>query len=248
VDYTITVADTGQTPYAGVTVADDLTGVLGAATYDGDAAATIGTVSYAAPALTWTGDLTPGGTATITYSVTVDNPETGGTSLVNTVTSAAPGSSCPPGSDSPPCAVTTAVITGPLTMTAPATAALGAGPVGGTITASLGTVAVTDGRGFGADWAAAVSASDFTTGGGTPAETIPAGDATYDITGLATATGPATFGYTPQTDLSPNPQDIVNATGVDGNTAVTWNPLIQVTIPGGAIGGTYTGTIVHSVT
>ena len=124
---------------------------------------------------------------------------------------------------------------------------LGAGPPGATIAASLGTVAVTDGRGFGADWAAAVSASDFTTGGGSPAETIPAGDALYDITGLTTATGPATFGYVPQTDLSPNPQDVVNATNVDGNTTVTWNPLIQVTVPGGAIGGTYTGTIVHSV-
>ncbi len=144
--------------------------------------------------------------------------------------------------------MTTGVISGPLTMTAPATAALGDGQPGATITSSLGTVEVTDGRGFGADWAATVSSSNFTTAGGSPAETIPAGDAFYDITGLATATGPATFGYTPQTDLSPNPQDIVNATNVDGNTAVTWNPLIQITIPGGAIGGTYTGTIVHSVT
>ena len=248
VDYTITITDTGQTPYTGAAVTDDLTGVLGAAAYDNNAAATAGTVSYAAPALTWAGDLTPGGTATITYSVTVTNPATGGASLVNTVTSTAPGSSCPPGNSSPQCTVTAAVISGPLTMTAPATAALGDGQPGATITSSLGTVAVTDGRGFGADWAATASSSNFTTAGGRPAETIPAGNAFYDITALATATGPATFGYTPQTDLSPNPQDIVNATNVDGNTAVTWNPLIQITIPGGAIGGTYTGTIVHSVT
>jgi len=91
VDYTITVADTGQTPYTGATVTDDLSGVLSAAAYNGDAAATIGTVSYASPALTWTGNLVPGDTATITYSVTIKNPETGGTSLTHTVTSAAAG-------------------------------------------------------------------------------------------------------------------------------------------------------------
>jgi uncharacterized repeat protein (TIGR01451 family) len=248
VHYTITVADTGQTPYAGATVTDDLAGVLGAAAYNDNATATTGTVAYASPTLTWTGGLAPGDTATITYSVTVDNPETGGTSLVNTATSAAPGSTCPPETDSPACAVTTAVITGPLSMTAPASAALGSGAPGTTISSSLGTVGVTDGRGFGADWAASVSSSDFTTGAGSPAETIPAGDALYDIAGLTTATGPATFGYTPQINLSANPQDIVSATNVDGNTAVTWNPVIGVAVPGGAIGGTYSGTIVHSVT
>jgi hypothetical protein len=93
-----------------------------------------------------------------------------------------------------------------------------------------------------------VSSSSFTTGVGAPAETIPVGNALYDISGLATATGPATFGYVPQTDLSHNPQDVVNATSVDGNTAVTWDPVIQIAVPGGAIGGTYSGTIVHSVT
>ena len=38
--YTITVADTGQTRYAGATVTDDLTSVLADAAYNGDAAAT----------------------------------------------------------------------------------------------------------------------------------------------------------------------------------------------------------------
>ena len=177
-DYTITVADTGETPYTGATVTDDLTGVLGAAAYNGDAAATIGTVSYASPVLTWTGDLTPGDTATITYSVTIDNPETGGTTLTNTVTSAAVGSSCPTGTSGGQCTVTTGVISGPLSITAPASAALGSGPPGGTIGSSLGTVQVTDGRGFGADWTASVSSSDFSIEGGGPAETIPVGDAT----------------------------------------------------------------------
>ena len=92
--YTITVTDTGQTPYTGAVVTDDLTGLLDDAAYGADAAATSGVVSYASPVLTWTGNLTPGQAATITYTVTVDNPETGDNILTNTVTSAAPGSNC----------------------------------------------------------------------------------------------------------------------------------------------------------
>jgi hypothetical protein len=34
---------------------------------------------------------------------------------------------------------------------------------------------------------------------------------------------------------------------VDGNTTVTWSPVIAVAVPGGAIGGAYSATIVHSV-
>ena len=70
--------------------------MLDDAAYDNDAAATgTGTVGYASPVLTWTGNLTPGQAATITYSVTVNNPDTGDKILTNTVTSAAPGSNCP---------------------------------------------------------------------------------------------------------------------------------------------------------
>ena len=133
--------------------------------------------------------------------------------------------------------MTTGVISGPLSMTAPASAALGSGPPGGTIGSSLGTVQVTDGRGFGADWTASVSAGDFSIAGGGPAETIPVSDASYAISALTTATGPATFGYVPEVGLSQNPQDVVNATNVGGNTTVTWDPVVQVAVPGGAIGG-----------
>ena len=47
--YTITVADTGQTPYTGATVTDDLTGVLDDAAYNGDATATTGTALLRQP-------------------------------------------------------------------------------------------------------------------------------------------------------------------------------------------------------
>ena len=248
VQYTITVADTGQTPYTAATVTDDLTGVLGDAAYNGNAAATTGTVSYTSPVLTWAGDLSPGGTATITYPVTVNDPDTGNDLLVNAVTSAAPGSTCPAsGTGGSACSVTVGIIAGPLTITAPVNANLGLAPPGGSVSASLGPVQVTDDRGFGADWTASVSSTDFSTGGGSPVETIPAGDATYTITGLATATGPAAFTSVTTVNLSGSPQAVVGATNVEGNTAVTWDPEIRIAVPAGAIGGTYSATITHSV-
>jgi len=247
VTYTVTVTDTGQTPYTGATATDDLTGVLGDAAYNGDAAATAGTVSFASPNLTWTGNLTPGQAATITYSVTVNNPDTGPGSMSNTVTSAAPGSTCPAASPGPDCAVTVAVVAGPLTITVPATASLGSGPPGGTIGSGLGTVQVTDDRGFGADWTATVSSTSFATGAGTEAETIPVADAQYLIAALAEAVGPATFTPVPAIQLSTSPQAVVSATNVAGNTTVSWDPTIQVSVPATAIGGDYTATITHSV-
>ena len=125
VGYTITVDNTGQTPYTGASVTDSLTGVLGDAAYNNNAAASTGTVSYASPVLTWTGDLATGQTATITYSVTVNNPDTGGQVLSNTAVSAATGSTCPSGSTSPGCAATVTIVSGVLAMTAPASASLG---------------------------------------------------------------------------------------------------------------------------
>ena len=247
VGYTITVHDTGQTPYTAATVTDSLGGVLGDAAYNRDATATSGTVSYASPTLTWTGDLAPGDTATITYTVTVNNPDTGGGALSNTVTSTAAGSTCPAGPAAPGCSVTVAVVAGPLSITVPATAALGSAPPGGTLGSGLGTVQVTDDRGFGADWTATVSSTGFATGTGTEAETIPAQDAQYAITALAEATGPAVFTPVPAIQLSASPQAVVSATNVAGNTAVSWDPTIAVSVPATAVGGDYTATITHSV-
>ena len=247
VGYTITVDNTGETPYLGASVTDSLTGVLGDAAYNNNAVASTGTVSYASPVLTWTGDLATGQTATITYTVTVANPDTGSRVLANTAVSAATGSTCPSGSTNPGCTATVTVISGVLSITAPASASLGSADPGGTISANLGTVQVTDGRGFGAGWTATVATTAFTTGRGTPPEIIPAGNASYAISALSQTTGSATFTFVPLTNLRITPRAVVTATNVAGNTSATWNPLINIRVPASAIGGTYTATITHSV-
>ncbi|MDP9074136.1 MAG: DUF11 domain-containing protein, partial [Actinomycetota bacterium] len=103
VGYTIVVTNSGQTAYSGVVVDDSLQGVLADAAYNGDAVAGTGALHFAAPALAWTGDLPIGASVTIRYSITVLDPGTGDKLITNTVTSAAPGSSCPPGGPMPAC-------------------------------------------------------------------------------------------------------------------------------------------------
>ncbi|GAA1267183.1 hypothetical protein Psi02_08950 [Planotetraspora silvatica] len=145
--------------------------------------------------------------------------------------------------------ITTFTITaGALTITAPPTANLGTVASGATsVSAQLGTVTVTDTRGLlVATWTATVSSTAFTTGGGTPAETI-ANTAVNYSPGTATATsGLATF--TPGTaGTLGTPRTAFTATlGVSNNSA-SWNPTVSVAIPAAAVAGTYTGTITHSV-
>ncbi len=76
--------------------------MLDDAAYNSDAAATAGTVVVlASPNLTWTGNLAAGATATITFSVTVNNPDTGNKILASTITSATAGSNCAAGQHRP---------------------------------------------------------------------------------------------------------------------------------------------------
>ena len=150
-----------------------------------------------------------------------------------------------PGGD-PATTVTFAVTGGALTMTAPASANLGSGTPGTTISGALGTVTVTDNRAALADyWGATVASTSFTTGGGTGPETIPASAATY-TPGTITSTGTITTnGFT--LALSSIARTVVAGTSGSGDNAASWNPTIGVAVPSGAIGGTYTGTLTQSV-
>ncbi|SEQ02268.1 DUF7507 domain-containing protein [Lentzea albida] len=107
VTYTIKVTNTGQTVQTGASFTDDLTQVLDDARYNDDAQATIGAVALVWPRLEWKGDLPIGATATITYTVTVKNPNPGDKRLNNKITSDTPGTNCPPGSKDPSCSTET---------------------------------------------------------------------------------------------------------------------------------------------
>ena len=110
ITYTITATDTGQTPYTGATFTDSLSGVLDDAAYNNNATATSGSLTYTAPNLAWTGNLNPGNTATITYTITISNPDTSDQALVNTITSTTAGSNCPTGSTDPGCTATVVTV------------------------------------------------------------------------------------------------------------------------------------------
>lgn len=103
VTYTVKVTSTGTGNFTAQTPAsfsDDLSQVTDDATYNGDAAVSYSGSSTAdAPAvdgntLTWSGPLAAGEVATITYSFTVNDPDTGDKHLENAVTPTGPGGTC----------------------------------------------------------------------------------------------------------------------------------------------------------
>lgn len=149
---------------------------------------------------------------------------------------------------------TTFVVSGgALSITVPAsTVTLGTAAPGGTITSQLGAVQVTDLRALlTAAWGATVTSTSFTTGGGTPAETVPNTAVAY-WSGIATATtGTATF--TPGEAAANNAvalgasQPAYSASAGVGDNSATWNPTLIVSVPAQAVAGTYSGTVTHSV-
>ncbi|MGW4378291.1 DUF6923 family protein [Kitasatospora sp. NPDC004531] len=105
VTYTVTVTNTGQADFTAAdpaTFTDDLTDVLDDATYNNDA--TNG-ATLNGHTLSWSGPLAAGASTTITYSVTVNNPDTGNRKLTN-LAAPGPNGSCTTAAD---CTTTTTV-------------------------------------------------------------------------------------------------------------------------------------------
>lgn len=151
---------------------------------------------------------------------------------------------------------TTATFTlsaGALSVSAPASAALGSGATGSaSLGAQLGAVSVTDARGaLLGSWTASASSTDFTTGTATADETIGKANAAY-WSGAATASS-GTAVFLPGQAAALNAQDMstartaFSASGTVGNNSASWNPTVTVTIPSAAVAGTYSATITHSV-
>ena len=149
--------------------------------------------------------------------------------------------------------VTFTVTTGTLTITAPATIPLGSGAPGTTISGPVGPVTVTDNRALlSAAWTATASATAWTTGAASPAETIPVSRVGYAVgsittTGTITATGTNRPAGPAAGDLSGAPQAVVTGTAGVGDNTAGWDPAISVAVPAFAVGGIYTGTLTQSV-
>ncbi|WP_428964910.1 hypothetical protein [Micromonospora fluostatini] len=142
--------------------------------------------------------------------------------------------------------------TGGLSITVPATANIGHGIEGASVSGLLGPVTVLDQRSsLTPNWTASVISTDFVTGGGSSGETIPNINVSY-WSGPATATS-GTGTFTPG-QPGPGDQQIINVprtafskTGGSGNNFATWNPTLVVNIPPSTVQGTYRGTVTHSV-
>jgi hypothetical protein len=115
---------------------------------------------------------------------------------------------------------------------------------GGTISGSLGQVQVNDARSAaaGSGWVVTVISTAFTPPSG---PTIAASAVGYTA-GAITKTGTATFTANNPADLT-GAVAAVTATGITGDNSATWNPTINVAVPGGTVANVYSATITHSV-
>ena len=146
---------------------------------------------------------------------------------------------------------TTAMITitgGSLSITVPADAGnLGTRTNtvgGGTISGPLGQVQVNDARSAvaGSGWVASVISTAFTP----PTGTAIAASAVSYTAGPITKVGTATYTANNPGNLT-GVAPAVTATGITGDNSATWNPTINVAVPGGMAAGEYSATITHSV-
>jgi hypothetical protein len=173
-----------------------------------------------------------------------------GAVTVAVAVSAAPALAAPTDSST----VTFGIDAGTLDITVPASTDLGSGSPGDTVTAQMGAVTVSDERAeLVGTWTATVTSTTFTTGGGTPDETIPAGAVSY-WSGEATATTgvggaiPGQLTALLAAPLSPTtPVTAFSKLEGAGNNSATWNPSLVVSVPAAAVAGTYTGTVTQSV-
>jgi hypothetical protein len=146
---------------------------------------------------------------------------------------------------------TTATVTitgGALSISVPADAGnLGttANTVEGTpINGLLGQVQVNDARSAaaGSGWVASAISTAFTPPSG---PTIAASAVGYTV-GAIVKVGTATYAANDPADLT-GVSPVVTATGITGDNSATWDPTINVSVPGGMAANTYLATITHSV-
>ncbi|GII84953.1 hypothetical protein Ssi03_29430 [Sphaerisporangium siamense] len=138
-----------------------------------------------------------------------------------------------------------------LTITVPNSANLGNGYLGGTLSAEMGTVSVEDSRNGSAGWTATVSSTNFTTGAGSAAQTIPRANIAYWSGPVTASSGGGT--RTPgQATADQRVSLSTTRTAFRGTKSplvqiTSWQPTLVITIPSSVVSGVYTGTITHQV-
>jgi hypothetical protein len=159
------------------------------------------------------------------------------------------------GSPAEATSVTFSLTGGSLSISQPSsTAALTGGALSGlagsSLTGSLGSTTVSDGRGGVTGWTSTIAQSTAFTDGTT---TIPAGNTKAWVASAIVPTGVAVVSsgtYLTQATglaLTSTAQSFVTATAVVGNNSATFNPSIAVSIPSNATAGDYTGAITQTV-
>ncbi|MEV5607900.1 isopeptide-forming domain-containing fimbrial protein [Streptomyces sp. NPDC052225] len=119
VTYTVKAENISKLDYPNAKFTDDLTENLDDATYNNDAKASVGNVSYTAPKINFTGDIPAGKTATVTYSVKVKDPVGGDGKLTNNIVADTPRTNCEDGSTDPKCGITPVIEEPPAPPTPP---------------------------------------------------------------------------------------------------------------------------------
>jgi hypothetical protein len=114
----------------------------------------------------------------------------------------------------------------------------------GVISGPLGVVQVNDARSAaaGSGWVMSVISTAFTPPAG-PA--IPASAVGYSA-GVVTKVGTATYAANNPSNMT-GVAPAVTATGITGDNSATWNPTINVAVPGGMAANIYSAIITHSV-
>jgi hypothetical protein len=111
------------------------------------------------------------------------------------------------------------------------------------VTAHLGRVTVTDGRGGTTGWVASASAMDFT---GPQNISVSGANSSHYYSPRADVTGSSAVASSDLDALYPGGA-VQTATGVHGINTASWDPTISVTIPAAAVVGRYDGVVTHSV-
>jgi len=115
---------------------------------------------------------------------------------------------------------------------------------GDTVVIEMGSVVVTDERGISADaaWDVSTVSEGVRNSSG---NTLGGEEFSYSLRDLSQTGGLTLVTHTPA--LMPALTEILSATSGSGNNSATWTPVITVTIPFNQSGGTYSGSITHSV-